>query len=228
MIRIMNSSTHHVGFQVLLKFYITQHSRDEELIRSLVTYLNCGGITFYEENQSIHFVVTKFSDFTDKIIPFFDKYPIIGEKSKDFEDFCKAAELMKAKEHLTSEGIKKLTQIKNGMNKKRINSTNLPTGKRFMSTTILKYNPYIETNTKINFYNLINQANLYFSSILLHERNLTLLNRIHLSDLKPSFVSGLLDAEGSLVVLVLQDSRLNIKWRLVTRVQIKLHKIDTD
>src|SRR6266516_3362386 len=32
MIRIKNSSTHRLGFQVLLKFIIAQHSRDEQLI----------------------------------------------------------------------------------------------------------------------------------------------------------------------------------------------------
>ena len=95
MIRIKNSSTHRLGFQVLLKFSITQQSRYEQLLRSLVTYLNCGGITFHKENQVIEFVVTKFSDIIDKIIPFFVKYSILGVKSKDFADFYKVAEFMK-------------------------------------------------------------------------------------------------------------------------------------
>lgn len=72
-IHIKKSLAHRLGFQVLLKFIITQHSRDEQLIRSLVTYLNCGGITFYKENQAIDFVVIKFLDLAEKIIPFFQK-----------------------------------------------------------------------------------------------------------------------------------------------------------
>jgi len=50
---------------------------------------------------------------------FFFKYPIKGEKSKDFFDFCSAAELMKNKVHLTKEGLETIQKIKEGMNKSR-------------------------------------------------------------------------------------------------------------
>jgi hypothetical protein len=43
--------------------------------------------------------------------------------------------MRKEKQHLTSEGLDKIRQIKAGMNRGRINSTDLPSSKRFMSTT---------------------------------------------------------------------------------------------
>jgi hypothetical protein len=73
--------------QVLLRFKLTQHSRDEELFRSLVNYLGCGKI--YVEEGSVSFIVTKFSDITDSIIPLFDKYPIQGIKRLNYADFIK-------------------------------------------------------------------------------------------------------------------------------------------
>jgi hypothetical protein len=45
------------------------------------------------------------SDIINKIIPFFDQYPILGIKSLDFADFKKVAELVKNKEHLTESGF---------------------------------------------------------------------------------------------------------------------------
>ena len=36
-----------------------------------------------------------------KIIPFFDKYPIVGVKSKSYEDFKQVALIVKDKKHLT-------------------------------------------------------------------------------------------------------------------------------
>jgi len=54
------------------------------------------------------------------IIPFFEKYPIQGEKSLDFSDFKKVGEMLKNKEHLTSEGFNKILKIKAGMNEKRL------------------------------------------------------------------------------------------------------------
>ena len=61
-------------------------------------------------------MVTKLSDIEEKIIPFFNKFPIWGVKAEDFADFCRARELMKEKKHLTAEGLEEIRQIKAGMN----------------------------------------------------------------------------------------------------------------
>lgn len=79
------------GNIVRLKFTLIQHTRDEKLIKSLIDYLNCGFIV--KTDKAVSFIVTKFSDIEEKIIPFFTKYPILGVKSSDFEDFRKVAHL---------------------------------------------------------------------------------------------------------------------------------------
>jgi len=43
----------------------------------------------------------------NKIIPFFNKYPILGVKSLDFAYFKEVAELVKNRKHLTESGLKK-------------------------------------------------------------------------------------------------------------------------
>jgi hypothetical protein len=90
------------------------------LLRSFIQYLDCGNAYKYVER--VDYSVTKFSDLTHKIIPFFQKYPVKGVKSYDFEDFCKVAELMKNKAHLTPEGLEEIRLIKSGMNKGRVAS----------------------------------------------------------------------------------------------------------
>ena len=37
--------------------------------------------------------VEKFADIDTKINPFFEKYPIIGQKLLDYKDFCKVTKL---------------------------------------------------------------------------------------------------------------------------------------
>ena len=118
-IRIMNSSTHHQGFQVILKFQITQDIRDEELLISLVSYLGCGLYRKRAGTKAGDFLVTKFSDVIEKIIPFFEKYKINGVKLLDFDDFKQVSELMKNKAHLTTEGLDQISKIKTGMNRGR-------------------------------------------------------------------------------------------------------------
>jgi len=105
------------GFTVQLKFQLTQHSRDKQLMEYLITYLECGRYEARSKNtQAGNFVVSKLSDITKKIIPFFDKYPIIGSKSKDFADFKRVSKLIENKAHLTAEGLDQIKKIKARMN----------------------------------------------------------------------------------------------------------------
>jgi hypothetical protein len=44
-IKTSKSSTNKLGLQVQLKFVLTQHYRDKELLKSLITYLDCGNVS---------------------------------------------------------------------------------------------------------------------------------------------------------------------------------------
>jgi hypothetical protein len=84
-VRIRKSSTHQIGFQVELILQMTQHTRDEQLLLSLIDYFGCGRYRLRKGGLSCagDFIVSRLLDLTEKIIPFFDKYPVIGgEKGK--------------------------------------------------------------------------------------------------------------------------------------------------
>ena len=102
---------------VKLIFQLTQHNRDEQLMRSLIEYFDCGNL--YKDREAFEYRVEKFSDIENKIIPFFSKNLIHGVKFLDYLDWCKAAELKKNKAHLTEEGLDQIRKIKAGMNKGR-------------------------------------------------------------------------------------------------------------
>ena len=109
-----------LGFSAYLVFQITQHSRDVELMKNLVSFFNCGRYVFRTNKNHCDFLVTTFSDVNDKIIPFFKKYKIIGVKERDFADFCKVSDIIKAKGHLTIKGLNEISELKEGMNRKRM------------------------------------------------------------------------------------------------------------
>ena len=110
MIRLINSPANKLGYQVGLRFQITQHSKDKLLMENIINYLECGYLSV--RNDIIDFRVTKFSDIVEKIIPFFNKYPLLGVKQKDFEDFKLVASIISAKKHLTEEGLAQVKEIK--------------------------------------------------------------------------------------------------------------------
>jgi hypothetical protein len=95
-----------LGESVKLIFTLTQHSKHELLMKSLIEFFGAGNV--YKSREAIDFKITKIEDITDKLIPFFDKYKIVGVKSLDYQDFKKVAELMNNKAHLTSEGLEEI------------------------------------------------------------------------------------------------------------------------
>jgi len=119
MINMRKSITYKMNEQVRLIFTLTQHSRDELLMKSLVSYFGCGRYALRSNKDYGDFLVTTLSDINEKTIPFFKKYEIKGVKAYDFADFCKAAEIMKTKGHLTPEGLNKLLALKDNMNQKK-------------------------------------------------------------------------------------------------------------
>lgn len=83
-------------------------------MKSLIEFFNCGNLQ--RSKNACIYRVTNIPDITEKIIPLLKKYPIYGEKSKDFADFYKVLEMIKVKKHLTKEGLEQIRIIKAGMN----------------------------------------------------------------------------------------------------------------
>lgn len=72
---ILKSTTTKTGMSVNLIFSISLHTRDKQFIKSFIEYLGCGKI--YVNREVVYFRVTKYSEIYHKIIPFYQKYPII-------------------------------------------------------------------------------------------------------------------------------------------------------
>jgi len=81
--------------------------------------LDCGQTTVYDNHNYIRYTVSNIPDIMEKVIPFFDKYLIVGVKSQDYEDFKQVVLMVKDKKHLTFEGLNLIKKIKGGMNKLR-------------------------------------------------------------------------------------------------------------
>ena len=119
-----------IGYRVSLVYSFHLHYRELDLLKGLCNYFilyfnknyirNEKKVYISEKDNSVHLQITNFTDISEKIIPFFEKYPILGIKSLDFEDFKKVYLIVKNKKHLTPEGIKTILEIKSNMTKNRI------------------------------------------------------------------------------------------------------------
>ena len=53
----MRSKTNKTGYQVVFRFYLSQHVRDIVLMNSLIHFFNCGKLTLSSEKRAVNFVV---------------------------------------------------------------------------------------------------------------------------------------------------------------------------
>jgi hypothetical protein len=83
-------------------------------LENIQSTLGVGKIHKHGEN-SIQYRVESIADL-QVIINHFDKYPLVSAKLADYILFRKAFNLIKLKEHLTTEGLLKLVGIKSSLN----------------------------------------------------------------------------------------------------------------
>ena len=56
-------------------FKLGQHARDEQLMGSLIKYLDCGSL--YKNKEAFEYRVAKFSDIENKVIPGARRFPLL-------------------------------------------------------------------------------------------------------------------------------------------------------
>lgn len=107
-------------YKPFLEFKVTQNKHSIDMLLGLQKFFNSGRINIDNRRTStLKFVITKNDDIIEKLIPHFDKYPLITSKFLNYSDFRTAAFLMRDNKHKTPEGLKDLFHLKSKMNKVR-------------------------------------------------------------------------------------------------------------
>lgn len=102
---------------------LTDREDDLFLLRKVQKTLKCGAVYFQKEKRVNHsacyrYEVNTLKNLKEVIIPFFDKYPLLGRKNKSFLVlFKEIVNLVSNNKHKTSEGINKIIKLKGTMNK---------------------------------------------------------------------------------------------------------------
>ena len=120
-ISINKNSKMSLGWQVLPEFRIVQHEKDESVLNKIKNYFGFGNVKV--NRKDFHGTRKEFRvrgmENLEKIIEFFEKYPLETSKKKDFEIFSKIVEMMLKQDHLTKKGMIKIAKLVEKMNRKK-------------------------------------------------------------------------------------------------------------
>lgn len=103
-----------LGYQVLPEFRLTQHSRDENLLKRIQQFFSLG-VVRRNSRHVLEYRVRGNSDLV-KLCTFFETNKLQTRKRKDFEKFYKVVKLIS--KGLVETDIKIIQNIKNSMNRK--------------------------------------------------------------------------------------------------------------
>lgn len=118
-VSLLGNKTIALNYQVQLRFIITQHVRDIELIEDIHKFFGCGHLV-KDTDTKIQYRITGIDNLEKYLFPLLDKYPLRTKKSLDADVFRKIYNMMKNKEHLTPQGLSEIRYLKSTINRGRV------------------------------------------------------------------------------------------------------------
>ncbi len=114
-IAIQKNESTRLKIQVIPEFHVSQNRTKVSILQMIQRVLGCGYIKANHRNhlkdKTDVFVVRNRNDLLQKVIPFFEKYPIRSPKRKEFETFAEVVKRLERKDHLQKEGLTQILKV---------------------------------------------------------------------------------------------------------------------
>jgi len=115
-----NKSSYKLGVRPRVSISLPQDERDLSILIAIQNHLGCGYITKDSGDRKVwYYRCDNLEELENKIVPFFTQNNLVLSKQLDFESMTEALKMIRAKEHLTHEGLAKIKELHAQMNSKR-------------------------------------------------------------------------------------------------------------
>ena len=115
------SKRHRLGWEVRPSFSVSQNADRAELLYIIQKLWECGFIRPDSSDKTLKFEIRKVNDLVGKVIPHFEKFPLLSSKKIDYDKFERICRLVYAKRHFELDGFEEIIRLAMDMN---------PSGKR--------------------------------------------------------------------------------------------------
>ena len=116
-VSVQRNSTCRVGFQLVPEFHVSQNSDRAQVLELIRDRLGCGYIKpNSKRDRALVFVVRERQALLERVIPFFERVPLLSSKQADFGKFAHIVRGMALGHHLTLAGFGELLEVALSMN----------------------------------------------------------------------------------------------------------------
>jgi hypothetical protein len=110
-----------VGWEVRPSLSVSQNGDRAEVLRLIQRQFGCGRIRPDRSDKTLKWETRRLEDLLERVIPHFERYPLLSAKRADFDRFARICRLMADGSHRNRLGLIEIVELASGMN---------PSGKR--------------------------------------------------------------------------------------------------
>jgi hypothetical protein len=105
-----------VGWEVRPGFSVSQNGDRAEVLYAIQAHFGCGSIRPDRSDRTLKWETRRLEDILDRVIPHFERYPLLSGKQLDFERFAAVCKLMATGAHRRREGLVEIVELVRMMN----------------------------------------------------------------------------------------------------------------
>jgi len=112
-VAIQRNASTRVGWQLVPEFRVSQDVSRSQVLVAMRDHLGCGSIRpnhRYSNDETWVFVVRRRIDLLERVIPFFERNPLLSAKQGEFITFAEIVRRMDSGEHLCGDGFDRLAE----------------------------------------------------------------------------------------------------------------------
>jgi hypothetical protein len=116
-VSVQRNSSCRLGFQLVPELHVSQNGDRAQVLELIRERLGCGYIKpNSKRDRALVFVVRDRRALLDRVIPFFERNPLLSAKQAEFEKFASVVRRMALGHHLTPSGFGELLEVALSMN----------------------------------------------------------------------------------------------------------------
>jgi hypothetical protein len=104
------------GWEVRPSFSVSQNSDRAEVLLALREHFKCGGFRPDRSDKTLKYEVRDLVSLLTRVIPHFERYPLMSSKRRDFEKFATICRMLERRWHLTDAGLREIAILAVTMN----------------------------------------------------------------------------------------------------------------
>ncbi|MBI2626804.1 MAG: LAGLIDADG family homing endonuclease [Parcubacteria group bacterium] len=105
-----------IGWELRPSFSVSQNEERRQVLDIIQKYFGCGFIRRDYSDRTVKFEIRDHIQLRDRVIPHFERFPLLSNKQKDFELFREVCKIIDHGGHLTKSGFIKIVNFAYRMN----------------------------------------------------------------------------------------------------------------